>query len=175
MNKKVEYKIDSEIISEVAENTRTEGKMDIGAMEIRYYENDSLVSETVSNDKVIPFFIMQEHSSDTIQIHCVVGMFDAWGIQLQIDKTNFKVAYFSGADFGIYKKQKTDTILAAGINLECKNASLTLLDYPRFEDNEEIIGIVEFKTPEYWQVLNRKEKKIRIEGKACFKTTLKPD
>jgi hypothetical protein len=170
LNKKVAYKIDSGIIAEVAENTRKEDKLDIGSLEIRYYEDDSLVSETFSNDKAIPFFIMQEHSSDTIQIDGVVGMFDAWGFQLLITKEKMEVTYFSGADFGIYKKQKSDTTLLPGIALKCKSSSLTLATYPKFENGEEIIGIVTFETPEYWQVQNGVEKKIRLEGKAYFAT-----
>lgn len=171
-NKKVEYKIDKSIIAEVAENTHKEGKLDIGSLEIRYYEDDSLVSETFSNDKAIPFWIMQKHSKSMIDIDGVVGMFDAWGFQLHIDKEKFEVTYFSGADFGIYKKQKSDTTLTAGIALKCKNTTLMLASYPEFEEGEEIIGIVGFKTPEYWVVENGFEKKIRLEGKAYFTTKL---
>lgn len=172
VNTKVEYKIDPGIITEVAKNTRKEGKIDIGSMEIRYYEDDSLVTETFSSNQAIPFFIMQKHSTQTIRIDCVVGMFDAWGIHLELDKTKFNIAHFSGADFGIYRKQKSDTVLSPGIYLKCKHPSLTLQAYPQFEDGEEISGIIEFKTPEYWEVSNGKEKKIRIEGKAYFRTKL---
>lgn len=176
MNNKAEYKIDPEIIAEVAENTRKEGKLNIGSMEIRYYEDDSLITETFSRDQAIPFFIMQEHSAQNIRIDAVVGMFDAWGIHLELDKTKFTVSYFSGADFGIYKKQKSDTVLSPEIYLTCKHPSLTLKAYPQFEDDEEVSGIIEFKTPEYWEVSNGREKKVRVEGKAYFTTTLlKPD
>jgi hypothetical protein len=172
VNNKAEYKIDPGITTEVAENTRKEDKLDIGSMEIRYYEDDSLVSETFSNEKSVPFWIMQEHSTESIQIDGVVGMFDAWGIHLELDKTKFSVAYFSGADFGIYKKQKSDTVLSPGIYLKCKHPSLTLQAYPQFEDGEEISGIIEFQTPEYWEVSNGKEKKVRIEGRAYFRAII---
>ena len=170
--KKTDYKIDKSIVAEVAENTRKEGKLDIGSLEIRYYENDSLVSETFGNDKSIPFMIMQQHSDSVIFIDGIVGMFDASGFQLHITKKTYNVRYFSNSDFKIFKKQQTDTVLNTGINLKCKSSSLTLATYPKFENDEEITGIVTFETPEYWQVLNGTEKKIRLEGKAYFATKL---
>lgn len=171
-NKKTEYQINKSIVAEVAKNTHKEGKMDVGSLEIRYYENDSLVLETFSSDKSIPFLTIQEHSQSTIDINGMVGLFDAWGFQLHVTKEKFEVTYFSGADFGIYKKQKSDTTLTPGIALKCKNTSLTLASYPDFEEDEEIIGIVGFKTPDYWEVKNGVEKKIHVEGKAYFATKL---
>lgn len=172
MNKKVDYEIDRGILHEVAKNTKKEGELDVGSLEIRYYEDDSLISETFTNNKVVPFWIMQEHTHDKITLNGLVGMFDAWGFHLQIEKTTFKVTYFAGADFGIYKKHKSDTALNAGIQLKCMQTSLTLSEYPKFEDNEKILGIVRFKTPEYWVVANGNEKKCRLEGKAYFSTKL---
>lgn len=66
----------------------------------------------------------------------------------------------------------TETTLTPEIYLKCKDPSLTLQAYPQFETGEQISGIIEFKTQEYWEVLNGKEKKIRIEGKAYFTTVL---
>ena len=172
LNKKVYYPIDESIIKEVAANTRKDGKMEIGSLEIRYYEDDSLITETFSNDKSVSFWIIQKHSPDHIQLTGMVGMFDASGFRLGITKEKFNVDYFTNADFGIYKKKKSDTVLSSGVTLQCKDESLTLSAYPGFEDGEDIIGIVEFKTPEYWQVSNGKEKKIRLEGKAYLSTRL---
>ena len=167
------YKVDSKIASEVDNNTVLKDNTEMGSMEIKRFENDSLVQETFSSDKIVPFWIMKEKTPASVEITGMVGLFDASGFQLSLTKTDYKLIYFSGADFRIYKMHKEDTVLTPEISLECKKRSLILKEYPSLEKGEEIAGIVEFKTPEYWTVSKGVEKKVRIEGKAYFKTKIK--
>lgn len=173
VSEKTSYKINPEIASEIDINTKLDGKLEMGAMEIKVFEDDSLVAETFSSDKCLPFWIMPENSKNSIQIMGIVGLFDASGFRLGLTKTNYDVNYFSSSDFGIYKVNKKDTTLTGQINLKCKKTTLVLEKYPQFEKGNEISGIVEFKTPDYWEVSNGKEKKVRIEAKAYFKTKIK--
>lgn len=169
---KPEYQIDKSILDEVSKNTYNHDGVDYGSLEIRYYENDSLVSETFSSKAVLAFRIMQTHAKDGVFMRAIVGPTETWGFDLQIKKEKVVVSYSAGSDPAAFKKQQSDTALSGGIGLICKNRSLTLSKTPSFEDGEQIIGIATFETPEYWQVQNGVEKKVRLEGKAYFATTL---
>lgn len=133
------YKVDPEITSE-NKNTNREGELEMGSMEFRFFENGSLVKETFNNNEFVPFWIMKERTPVSLELTGVVGMFDASGFQLSLTKTDYKVTYFSGSDFGIYKLHKEDTVLIPGINLECKARSLTLEKKFQLKKEEEIIN-----------------------------------
>jgi len=167
---KTGYKIDSDIQAQVDNQTMSSNDVVMGKMEIRMFENDSLIFDTYGKDKKIEFFTMTTLENDTIHITGFAGMFVYFGFYLDIFNDSYEVTYLAKSDAEMYKYNKTDTTLTFGLSVPCSEPSLTLVSKPTFNNNDTVSGILEIKSNDFWEVSNGKEKKYRMELKAYFKT-----
>ncbi len=167
---KSDYKIDNNVQSQVDKQTTSSNGVAMGKMEIRMFENDSLLFDTYGKDKKIEFFTMTTLQNDTIHITGFAGMFAGFGFYLDIFGDSYELTYLAKSDAEIYKYNKSDTTLTFGLSVPCSETSLTLVSKPTFKQDDIISGVLELKSKDFWEVSNGKEKKYRIELRAYFKT-----
>lgn len=164
------YKIDSTIKDQIDELTNSLNGVAMGKMEIRMYENDSLIFDNYGKDKKVEFLTMTTLDNDTFHSVGFAGMFAGFGFFLDIYKNNYVVTYLVKSDVEVYKYNQADTTLAFGLSVACPKTSLTLANTLTFKQDEVISGIVELNSSDFWEVSNGEEKKYRMELKAYFNT-----
>ena len=164
------YKVDSNIKETVDKQTSATNGVAMGHMEVKMFENDSLIIDTYGKDKKLEFFTMTTIKKDTIHIIGFAGMFAGFGFYLDLFKDSCSITHLAKSDAEIYKMNKSDTILTFGLSVPCPQKNLTLVNKPTFKEGEIIEGILELTSQDYWEVANGHERKYRMQLKAYFKT-----
>ena len=164
------YKVDSDIKEKVDKQTSSTNGVAMGQMEVKLFENDSLIFDTYGKDKKLEFFTMTTIKNDTIHIIGFAGMFAGFGFYLDLFKDSCTITHLAKSDAEFYKLNKSDTALTFGLSVPCPYKNLTLVNKPTFKEGEIIEGIIELTSSDYWEVANGHEKKYRMQLKACFKT-----
>ena len=164
------YKIDPSIESDIESNQRNQNGMNMGSMDVIFYENGEEKINTFKMDQKVPFITMAELNNDTINIKGFAGFFVGFGFNSIITKSNSQDFLFVKTDdYSIYKLNKSDTKLYQGLNVPCKSAKLTLTDIPNFKLGDTIKGIIEITSENYFKVdVNEyyfKEKNEKYKGK----------
>ena len=166
----IKYKVDSNIKETVDKQTRSTNDVALGQMEIKMFENDSLIFDIYGKDRKIEFFTMTTIKNDTIHIIGFAGMFVGFGFYLDFFKDSCTITHLAKSDAEIYKMNKSDTTLTFGLSVPCPHKTLTLVNKPTFKEGEIIEGIIELTSQDYWEVSNGHERKYRMQLKAYFKT-----
>lgn len=139
-------------------------------MDVKFFENDSLVYDTYSKRKSIDeCMIYGSLEGDTINIIGFAGMFAGFGYQIALFKDSCIVRHFAKSDEEIYKLNKNDS-LNFGVSVPCKTYKLTLTEKPTFKKGEVLEGIIELTSEDYYDVANDKETKNKIQLTGYFKT-----
>jgi hypothetical protein len=173
---KTSYKIDTNIKYQVEKQIISfKGIPMFGHMDLKVFEDDSLIFDSYSKDKKIQLMTMTSIKKDTIHIMGFAGMFSGVGFYLDIYKDTCVITGLVNTDMPIYKYNKSDTSLQKGLSVPCVESNLTLASKPRFSKNDTICGIIELSCKDFWEVengdlKNGKQKKQRFQLKAYFKT-----
>jgi len=164
------YKVDGNIKETVDNQTSSTNGVAMGHMEVKMFENDSLIFDSYGKDKKLEFFTMTTIKNDTIHIIGFAGMFAGFGFYLDLFKDSCTITHLAKSDAEIYKLNKSDTTLTFGLSVPCPYKTLTLVNKPTFKEGEIIEGIIELTSQDFWEVANGHEKKYRMQLKAFFKT-----
>jgi len=167
---KINYKVDSSIKEKVNKQTSSTNGAALGHMEVKMFENDSLIFDSNGKDKKLEFFTMTNMKKDTIHIIGFSGIFSGFGFYLALCKDSCSIKHFVKSDAEIYKMNKSDTTLTFGLSIPCLQKSLTLVKKPTFKEGEIIEGILELTSQDYWEVANGHERKYRMQLIAYFTT-----
>lgn len=88
-------------------------------------------------------------------------------LDLYKEEDTYKLSFMMRSDSSIFRYTK-DTDLQHTISVPCPYTSCVLLRRPTFKKDETVLGVVELKSNEFWQISNGKEHKYRVELKAYF-------
>jgi hypothetical protein len=165
-----EYKIDAGLTGEIKEQASLTNGVSMGKMEVKMFENDSLIVDTYDKEKKIEFITMSNLGNDTIRITGFAGMFAGFGFYLDISNGGYDLTCLAKSDVPIYKYNEQDTTLSFGLSVPCYQTSLTLTAKPIFENGETISGYLELKSNDFWEESNGESKKYKMELRAYFRT-----
>ncbi len=163
-----EININPGISDTINQITSSANGVSMGKMEVRMYENDSLIIDTY-NERQIEFFTMSEQIKDTIRITGFAGMFAGFGFYLDLFKDKYELTCLAKSDVPIYKYKENDTKLIHGLSVYCYETKLELTKNPDYKNLGEISGYLELKSDDFWEESNGKTKKYKMELRAFFK------
>ncbi len=164
-----EYKIDAGLIEKIKEQASSTNGVSMGKMEVKVFENDTLIVNTYDIEK-IEFFTMSNLENDTIRITGYTSKLIGFGFYLDITIDSYDLTFLAKSDMPIYKYNKQDTTLLFGLSVPCYRTSLTLTAKPIFKNGETITGFLELKSNDFWGESKGESKKYKIELRAYFMT-----
>ena len=167
---KTNYIVDRNIKENIDKHTSLTNGVAIGHMEVKMFENDSLIFDTYGKEKKLEFITMTTIKNDTIHIIGFAGMFAGFGFYLDLFNDSCTITHLAKSDTEIYKLNKSDTTLSIGLSVPCLQKSLLLVSKPIFKEGEVIEGIIELTSQDYWELTNGQERKYHMQLKAFFKT-----
>ena len=167
------YKIDRSIKKEVRKNTESINGVPVGNVEMRMFEDDSLIFDNFGEIEKGQLMFMPAWNQDVVEIIGFAGFAVALGFYLDLYKDNYELTYLTKCDSEIYKYNQQDNTLLFKLSVPCSYTSCTLTSKPVFTEGNTISGIVELKSNDFWQVANGRENKYRVELKAYFSLPLR--
>jgi hypothetical protein len=139
---------------------------------LKMYENDNLVWETNSEEKILNQCITTcKKSGDTLTIRCSIGLTAAFGYNLIIIGDKYEVFLFSKTDMEIYKLNKNDKP-SFGIYVPSEKSELVLTQKPKLNVGDKISGKIEFLSEEYFETTNSGNNKLFDEITGYFSVTI---
>lgn len=164
------YIVDNSIKSKVNKKVKSSSAGVMSSMDMKMFENDSLVLDTYSAgksiDECMTFALLE---GDTINITGFAGMFAGVGYQIALFKDTCIVRHFAKSDMEVYKLHENDS-LDFGVAVPCKTYTLTLASKPTFKKGDVVEGIIELTSDEYYEVANGNQKKCKMQLTGYFKT-----
>lgn len=138
-------------------------------MDVELFENDSSTFSSFGDEKPLMAFTRCWSHGDTTTVIGALGLFVKSGYRIDLVKDRFSVFYFTGSDIEMYKLNKADTTLSLGIAVPAIGAQVTLTHKPSDHPGEEILGIVDLLSEDFYEVGNNGEAKDRIRLRAYFR------
>ncbi len=163
------YTVDGSIKNVVDKKISSSHDLNMGAMDFRIFENDSVTADSWAKGQSIACMTLATLDGDTINITGFAGMFAGFGFQLALFKDTCIVRHFAKSDMEMYKLKRSDSV-TFGVSVPCKTYTLTLAHHPSFKKGEMVEGVVELESEDYYEEKNRTEQKDRVQLKVYFKT-----
>jgi|GEM_PF-4689574 len=164
-----EYRIEPAVKASVEHNTSVSDAGSEGRMDVELFENDSSTFSSFGDEKPLMAFTRCWSHGDTTTVIGALGLFVKSGYRIDLVKDRFSVFYFTGSDIEMYKLNKADTTLSLGIAVPAIGAQVTLTHKPSDHPGEEILGIVDLLSEDFYEVGNNGEAKDRIRLRAYFR------
>lgn len=111
------YNVDHNLQQTVDKRTTLTKDLALGQMEVKMFENDSLIIDTYGKDKKVEFFTMTTMQNDTIHITGFAGMFIGFGFYLDLFKDKYTLTHLVKSDGEFYKLSKSDPAHAQQIHI----------------------------------------------------------
>jgi len=164
------YTIDQSVQSKVDDRVTAANDIILSSMDIKMYADDSLIIDSYASGESLNWCtIISSLDGDTISIIGFYGMFGGFGYQITIYSDTCLIRYFVKADDQIYKLNKTDS-LSFGISVPCEIYQLTLVNQPTFKKGDVVAGIIELTSYEFYEVMNGREKRYKVQLTGYFRT-----
>ena len=171
------YIVDSSITPLLNKQLNSSKGQIMALTDIKLYKDDKLVEDTYTNGKSIDegaVMSSREFTEEMIYIYGFVGTSGNFGYKIVLFKDTCTVEYFAKSDSVKYKLNKND-ILASGVLVPCKISRLTISKKPKPYAGEFVEGILEVTSEDYYEVVNGKESRCRMQLKSYFRTNKIPD
>ena len=164
------YIIDSSITQLLDKKLNSPGEKIMTLTDIRLYKDDKLVEDTyTSGESIKEGVVMISLTGDIIYMYGFLGTYGSFGYNIVLFKDSCAVGYFAKSDSAKYKLKREDS-LELGILVHCKTSNLTLPKKPKFQAGEFVEGIIELTSEDYYEVVNGKESRCRMQLKSYFRT-----
>lgn len=142
-----------------------------GQLELRMFENDSLVFCNFDSTKKFPVLLYPEWQKDTLNVLGNVGLFSGFGFGLRLVADQGQVFnVISNDDMEMYKLYEQDSTYRAGLYIPCPYSKLTLKNVPAYTTGEEISGFVELSGMDFFEKsdLGTGNDRYRMEIRSSF-------
>ena len=166
------YIIDSSITKQLDEKLNSSNGNTMTLTDIKLYKDDKIVEDTYTSGKSIDggaVLISRSLTEEIIYMLGLIGASGNFGYKIILYKDTCTLGFIAKSDSAKYKLNKNDS-LASGVLVHCKTAKLTLSKKPKPYAGEFVEGIIELTSEDYYEVVNRKESKCRMQLKSYFRT-----
>ena len=168
-----EFLVAPRIRVEVDSATHVEGQLAYGQMDVDMTEDDTNSVSSFDTTAEVPIMTMSWVQGDTAHILGFAGVFVGFGFQLQLVGDHYTVAYYTKTDdWPIYKLNRSDTALYLSLSVPCTAENITLVRKPVYRDGEELAGIVDITSQDFYTAIDGKETKNKVRVRAYFKAVL---
>ena len=134
------------------------------------YQDDSLIIDQWSSGQQMDCILVPLLQGDSLYLKGLMGSFSGFGYDILLTSDTCEVYHFAGSDAPIYKLNPTDS-LSLGVTVPCRTYSLVFTEEPKIEAGSVIGGRIELQSEEYYEAIDGKAKKYRIDIISYFKTT----
>lgn len=166
-------KIDKKIKEKVDRKVSLEQSDIYGLFDLKIYKNDTLVFDTYQTNQSLKTRISATLiGSDTIAI--IGNPHPFYGFEIMIINDKVSVLYKQGKLAGNSYRLQPNEFWKSKIAVPCKSYNLTLVKKPEFRSKEELEGIVELQSDEYYELANSSVNKLKVSLTGYFKTEKLP-
>ena len=164
------YIIDSSVTQLLDKKLNSPNGKTMTLTDIRLYKDDKLVEDTYRSGKSIDEgAVMISNTGESIYIFGFIGTGGNFGYKITLLDDTCTVGYLAKSETAMYRLNKNDS-LAPGVLVHCKISKLTLTKKPKPDAGEYAAGILELTSEDYYEVVNGKESKCRMQLTSYFKT-----
>ncbi|HZV68636.1 MAG TPA: hypothetical protein VFG10_03800 [Saprospiraceae bacterium] len=166
--KELEYIINPTLKDSIDKYSNTEGNEYYGKFEINLYGNDEVIFSTSDLPKA-PFGLNRAILyNDKLSLQGTYGIIGI-GYELRIDGSNSRLEFLCSFPESVLKMNLSDT-LTNELKMNIISPQVIFTKQPEFALKEEITGIVQFITPEFYVFEGEEHQKCKYEVKSYFKS-----
>jgi hypothetical protein len=164
----IKYIIDPTVKDSIDKYSNNEGNEYYGKFEVSLYGNDEVVFSTSELPKA-PFGLNRAILyKDILSLQGTYGIIGI-GFELRLDSSNTKLVFLCSYPENALKMNLSDT-LTNELKMDIVSPQVKFAKEPKFALQEEIIGIVQFVSPEFYVFEGEEYQKCKYEVKSYFKS-----
>jgi hypothetical protein len=167
------YTINPEVKAKAEKSLKKDGEILMGQMDIKIFENDSIILNTFDSTRKIPFFIRANIYGNVISINGFAGLFSGFGFVLNIKGDSCQVLFnITTDDPEIYRLDSTDEY-KAGLIVPASSSKVLLSEKPDtkiLSASHPLAGYIELESWHYFEKSKKSDKKYKVIIKSYFKT-----
>jgi len=138
-------------------------------IEFKRFENDNLVQDFTEYGALA----FTRFEGETATVSGFSGIDNGIGFLLLISKDTCIVKYNALSTNEIFKLNKNEKS-TFGVMVPCKSEKVSLCNDVKYMNGEIISGKIEFESDDYYEIINNKENRVKVEMKAIFKSEPMP-
>jgi len=167
-SKALKYTIDPTLKDSIDQYSKIEGNEYYGKFEINLYGNNEILFSTSELPKA-PFGLNRAFLyNDKLSLQGTYGIIGI-GYELRIDSSNCRLEFLCSFPEDVLKMNLSDT-LTNELKMNIISPQITFTQQPSFASKEEIIGIIQFSTPEFYVFEGKEYQTCKYEVKSYFKS-----
>ncbi len=165
------YTLDSNVSTRVEPKVAVRNTINIGSVDYRVMINDSISINTYDSLSMFKSGVVSAYiHGDSICIWGFFGRMGTFGFQISFFQDSCQVNYVVWDDFPKYKMKPNDS-LHDNLLVPCKNYTLTISRKPTFKSDQNIGGIVDFETADFfYRPSGGRDRKISVKLTGYFRT-----
>jgi len=168
VSKSIEYIIDPTVKDSIDKYSSHEGNEYYGKFEATLYSNDEVVFSTTELPKA-PFGLNRSILySNILSLQGTYGIIGI-GYELRLDSSNTHLSFFCSFPESALKMNLSDT-LTSELMMNIISPQILFATQPELVPNEEIIGLIQFITPEFYVFEGEEYQRCKYEVKSYFKS-----